>query len=160
MKLELQKKIEVAKANRKEVNKFLGRLARRPPKDLDNTFHDFHDKAFEKIDCLDCANCCKTTSPIFYDKDIERMASHFRIKPAKFFDQYLRIDEDGDQVLQSSPCPFLLEDNKCMAYDARPKACREFPHTNRKRMHQILDVTAKNTRLCPAVADVVGKMMK
>ena len=88
------------------------------------------------------------------------MASNFRIKPAKFFDQYLRIDGDGDQVLQSSPCPFLLEDNKCMAYDARPKACREFPHTNRKRMHQILDVTAKNTRLCPAVADVVGKMMK
>jgi len=159
MKSELQEKIDQSKANRKEVNKFLGKLAKRPPKNLDDTFHELHDKAFEKIDCLDCANCCKTTSPIFYDKDVERMAAHFRIKPAKFFDEYLRMDEDGDQVLKSSPCPFLLEDNKCMAYEARPKACREFPHTNRKRMHQILDITAKNTRMCPAVADIVGKMM-
>ena len=160
MKPELIHKIEAAKADRKAINKYLKKLANRPPKNLDAIFHEQHDKAFEKIYCLDCANCCKTTSPIFYDKDVERMASHFRMKPSKFFDEYLRIDEDGDQVLKSSPCPFLLDDNKCMAYESRPKACREFPHTNRKRMHQILDITAKNTRLCPAVADVVTNMME
>lgn len=159
MKENLKSKINQAKARRKEVNKFLGKLKNRPPKNLDDLFHEEHEKAFEKIDCLDCANCCKTTSPIFYDKDVERMAGHFKMKPSKFFDEYLKVDEDGDQVLKGSPCPFLLDDNKCMAYDSRPKACREFPHTNRKRMHQILDITAKNTRLCPAVSDVVLNLL-
>jgi len=87
------------------------------------------------------------------------MAAHFKMKAADFFDQYLKVDEDGDQVLQSSPCPFLMEDNKCTAYAARPKACREYPHTNRKRMHQILDLTAKNTRVCPAVSRIVDSLM-
>jgi Fe-S-cluster containining protein len=158
MKKELKVKLEEAKSQRKEIKKFIKKLKNKAPKNLDHLFQEKHDKAFENIDCLDCANCCKTTSPIYYDKDVERMANHFRLKPVEFFNQYLKIDEDGDQVLKSSPCPFLLDDNKCMAYDSRPKACREYPHTNRKRMYQILDLTEKNTRVCPAVADIVLKM--
>jgi hypothetical protein len=159
LKAALKQKIDRAKSNRKQINRLVRKLKLRPPKDLDEQFLDLHQKAFEKIDCLDCANCCKTTSPIFYDKDVERMASHFKMKPIEFFNQYLKVDEDGDQVLKSSPCPFLLEDNKCMAYESRPKACREYPHTNRKRMHQILDITATNTRICPAVSDIIQNML-
>tara|TARA_B100001109_G_scaffold254003_1_gene252763 strand:- start:1860 stop:2348 length:489 start_codon:yes stop_codon:yes gene_type:complete len=158
LKEEYQQLINNAKSKRKEINKVLKKLKQRPPKNLDQIFQQQHEEVFEEIDCLACANCCKTTSPIFYDKDVERMASHFRMKPAEFFENYLRIDEDGDQVLKSSPCPFLLEDNKCMAYESRPKACREYPHTNRKRMYQILDLTAKNTRICPAVVKVVERL--
>lgn len=159
MKEELRLKLEEAKSKRKEVNRFFKKMKQRPPKKLDDTFHELHEVTFDKIDCLDCANCCKTTSPIFYDKDVDRMASHFKMKSSAFFATYLKIDEDGDQVLKSSPCPFLQDDNKCEAYDARPKACREYPHTNRKRMHQILDLTAKNTRICPAVAQITSTMM-
>jgi len=158
MKDELKQLIQSAKSKRKDYNKFFRKLKQRPPKDLDLRFKQYHEEVFNEIDCLDCANCCKTTSPIFYDKDVERMAAHFKMKAADFFDEYLRVDEDGDQVLKSSPCPFLMEDNKCMAYDSRPKACREYPHTDRKRMHQILDLTAKNTRVCPAVAKIVERM--
>lgn len=157
MKEELKQKLNQAKSNRKKINAFFRKLSLRPPKNLDDQFQELHDEVFQEIDCLDCANCCKTTSPIFYDKDVERMAAHFKIKPSEFFDRYLKVDEDGDQVLQSSPCPFLLDDNKCMAYESRPKACREYPHTNRKRMHQILDLTARNTRVCPAVAEMVSR---
>lgn len=160
MKENLQELVDRSKSNRKEVNRFLKKLKQRPPKDLDHQFHELHDEAFGEIDCLDCANCCKTTSPIFYDKDVERMASFFKMKASAFYDQYLRTDEDGDQVLKASPCPFLMDDNKCMAYEARPKACREYPHTNRKKMHQILDLTAKNTRVCPAVSSIVEKLSK
>lgn len=160
MKPELKVYLEKAKSQRKQINRFFKKLEKHPPKDLDAQFHQAHDDAFEEIDCLDCANCCKTTSPIFYDKDVERMASHFKMKASEFFDTYLKIDEDGDQVLKSSPCPFLMEDNKCMAYESRPRACREYPHTNRKRMHQILDLTAKNTRVCPAVASIVEQLIK
>ena len=31
-----------------------------------------HDEVFEEIDCLSCANCCKTTGPLFTEKDIEK----------------------------------------------------------------------------------------
>tara|TARA_R100001015_G_C4610126_1_gene165467 strand:- start:778 stop:1257 length:480 start_codon:yes stop_codon:yes gene_type:complete len=159
LKAELQSYLDKAKSQRKLINRFFNKLKKNPPKDLDQQFHRAHEEAFEQIDCLDCANCCKTTSPIFYDKDVERMSGHFKMKASDFFDKYLKIDEDGDQVLKSSPCPFLMEDNKCMAYESRPKACREYPHTNRKRMHQILDLTAKNTRVCPAVSRIVDSMM-
>ncbi len=158
MEDEYKRLINTAKSKKKETNKFFKKLERHPPKNLDALFHKQHEKVFQEIDCLSCANCCKTTSPIFTNKDIERMAAHFKIKVVEFYDKYLQTDEEGDQVLQSSPCPFLGEDNKCKVYDIRPKACREYPHTNRKRMHQILDLTATNSRICPAVAKIVEKI--
>jgi Fe-S-cluster containining protein len=104
-----------------------------------------------KIDCLTCANCCKTTSPIFYQKDIERASKALKLKPGTFIEKYLRLDEDNDYVLQVAPCPFLNPDNYCGIYDDRPNACREYPHTDRKKIQQILDLTFKNTLVCPAV---------
>ena len=64
------------------------------------------------------------------------------------------MDEEGDFVLHTAPCPFLAEDNLCRIYDDRPQACREYPHTNRKKMHQILDITFRNTLVCPAVLEI------
>lgn len=123
--------------------------------EVDKVFQRLHDKAFEKIDCLQCANCCKTTSPIFYQRDIERLAKHFRIRPSEFIEQYLHIDEDNDYVLNSAPCPFLGDDNYCSVYDSRPTACREYPHTDRKRVQQIFNLTLKNASVCPAVFDIL-----
>jgi Fe-S-cluster containining protein len=133
-------------------------LKKAKPKNLDNQFHKLHDEAFEKIDCLTCANCCKTTSPIFYESDINRVAKALKMKSGKFIEVYLQKDEDNDYVLKSAPCPFLGHDNKCMVYESRPRACRDYPHTNRKRMHQILNLTLKNTQVCPAVHEILGKM--
>jgi Fe-S-cluster containining protein len=121
------------------------------PKELDAKFERTHNDVFSKTDCLDCANCCKTTSPIFLNTDIDRLAKGFRMKSIAFIAQYLHRDEEGDYVLNFSPCPFLGEDNKCAVYDDRPKACREYPHTNRKNMHGILELSLKNTLVCPAV---------
>jgi uncharacterized protein len=139
---------------------FFEKLKRKKPKNLDDVFHELHEEAFERIDCLQCANCCKTTSPIFYERDIERLAKHLRIKPSAFIERYLHIDEDGDYVLNVAPCPFLDSENYCTVYEARPTACREYPHTNRKRMVQILDLTLKNIEICPAVFWIVEEMKK
>jgi Fe-S-cluster containining protein len=89
---------------------------------------DLHDAEFKKTDCLKCANCCKTTGPLFTSADIERVSKYLKQKPQQFIEQYLRIDEDQDYVLQSVPCNFLDNENACMIYEVRPKACREFPH--------------------------------
>ena len=112
-----------------ENKKFLNRLKRVNDRELDQHFHDAHEEVFESTDCLQCANCCKTTSPIFYENDIGRLATALRIRPSEVVDRYLTIDEDRDYVLKSSPCPFLLEDNRCAVYDHRPKACREYPRS-------------------------------
>lgn len=143
----------------KEANKdFYKRLQQKKPKNLDDEFHQLHDEVFETMDCLECANCCKTTSPIFKDRDIDRLAKAFKIKPAQFIALHLKVDEDGDYVLKSSPCPFLDEENYCTVYNDRPTACREYPHTNRKRMVQILNLTYANTMVCPAVLEITNRL--
>lgn len=150
------------KASRSSVanKKFLNALKKQQPRKVDNAFHALHDEVFSEIDCLDCANCCKTTSPIFYQTDIERAAKELRIRPGDFIEKYLRVDEDEDFVLISSPCPFLGADNYCGIYESRPKACREYPHTNRKKMVQIMDLTHKNTLVCPAVLEMVERLKR
>jgi Fe-S-cluster containining protein len=81
-----------------------------------------------------------------------------RMRPGDFLEKYLRVDEDGDYVLKSSPCPFLGDDNYCSVYDDRPRACREYPHTDRKKMVQITELTLKNTIVCPAVFEMVERL--
>lgn len=155
---QLKKYLDKGKSLRKENKKFYAGLGRR--KDLDRLFHDRHEEIFEEVDCLKCANCCKTTSPIFRDVDIDRISSHLGIRPSELTEKHLHIDEDGDWVLNSSPCLFLDADNYCKIYDVRPKACREYPHTDRKNMTQILDLTYRNTLVCPAVAEITERIKR
>lgn len=149
-----------AKENRFRTKKYFAKLAKKKPNQLDATVSNLHDEVFENIDCLDCANCCKTTSPIFTDKDIDRIARHLKMRPAHLVDKYLHLDKDGDYVLNASPCTFLDSENYCGIYEVRPRACREYPHTNRKKFHQILNLTAKNMSICPAVAEIVERLEK
>lgn len=156
--MDLNRFREQAKNKSAENKKFLQGLKKKDPRKADDQFHNLHEEVFQEIDCLTCANCCKTTSPIFYQTDIERVARSLRMKPGDFIEKYLRIDEDKDYVLQSSPCPFLDSDNYCKVYEDRPKACREYPHTNRKKMVQIMELTHKNTLVCPAVLEIVERL--
>lgn len=158
--MDLKAHKNLATLKQKEHKKFLDALKRKPPKNLDYAVLETHEEVFENIDCLECANCCKTTGPLFTEKDIERIAKHFRMSPAVFEQKYLRTDEDQDKVLRQLPCPFLGEDNFCSIYDVRPKACREFPHTDRKKIYQINNLTIKNTLICPAAFDFVEKLQQ
>ena len=156
--MKYQSDIDKAIVNKKEIEKSLQRFKKKKPKFVDDLFESLHDKAFKSIDCLSCANCCKTTSPIFRDVDIKRIAKRFRVNEMQFISTYLRMDEDRDYVLKTSPCAFLGADNKCDIYEDRPLACREYPHTNRKNMYQILELTRKNSEICPAVARIVEEI--
>lgn len=149
-----------SKNKEQENRKFLAGLKKMDARRVDDAFHTLHRQVFEEIDCLACANCCKTTSPIFYQNDIERVAKSLRMRPGDFIVKYLRVDDDGDFVLKSTPCPFLDEDNYCKVYNDRPKACREYPHTDRKKMVQITDLTFRNTMVCPAVFRMVERLKK
>jgi uncharacterized protein len=155
-----QSDLDQAKTNLKSNAKWLQQVKRLQDRDVDNLFHEAHYEVFEEIDCLKCANCCKTTSPIFRDVDINRLSKRLKTNPSQFIANYLHMDQEGDFVLNSSPCVFLQEDNKCEVYEDRPLACREYPHTNRKKMKQILTLTLKNTEVCPAVARIFSKIKK
>ncbi len=149
-----------AREKESENRKFFTRLKKKPPRDLDVTMQELHNAEFERTDCLTCANCCKTTGPLFTRADIERISRHFKMKAAAFEEAYLRTDEDGDPVLRQLPCPFLGADNYCSIYEVRPKACREYPHTDRRRFEQLGKLTVKNTFVCPAAYNIVEEMKK
>lgn len=149
----LQEWLDKGHEERKDIDAFLKRAWKQ--KNLDQEFHKAHEEAFKKINCLDCGNCCKTTSPIFRDADVRRISKNLRMKEKEFISKYLKIDEENDYVLQKSPCAFLADDNSCGIYDFRPLACKEYPHTNRKNMYQIVKITRENTKICPAVAKIV-----
>lgn len=150
----LKKAKELDKSNKK----FFQKLKKAKIRNMDELFQEAHEQAFESIDCLTCANCCKTTSPIFKNRDIDRIAPLFNLKSQAFIDKYLHLDDENDYVLNSAPCPFLENDNKCQIYEHRPDACSEYPHTNSRKMHTLLDLTYRNTFVCPAVQDIVENL--
>ena len=150
----------LAAKQKEKTRLFLKRLKPKDEKKIDALVNDLHDRAFERIDCLQCANCCKTLSPIVKTPDIERIASHLRLKQSDFINRYVKIDEDGDYVFNSTPCPFLAEDNYCSIYDVRPRDCRDYPHTQKQGFVRRLHVNAENTVSCPAVFHIVEELKK
>ncbi|MEY3688371.1 MAG: hypothetical protein RLZ76_1768 [Bacteroidota bacterium] len=119
-----------------------------------------HEEAFEKVDCLTCANCCKNYSPRFKTPDIKRISKVLSLKESVFIETYLKIDEEGDYVLKTKPCPFLGADNYCSIYDDRPSDCRRFPYTDEDVFVKRPQLTLKNTGFCPAAYYVIEKLMQ
>jgi hypothetical protein len=150
------------KARRKsaEFKQLAARIRKKQPAGLDEWFAEADQEAFAEIDCLQCAQCCKTTPPMLFEKDIERLAGHLRMRPGKFVEQYLVLDTDGIYAMRSTPCPFLGADNYCSVYEHRPKACREFPHTTHRRMYQKMQLAVTNAAICPAVFRILEKLQR
>jgi len=151
---------EAARKVEKENRQFFKAIKKNRMRELDDTIHALHAEVFDEIDCLECANCCRSLGPRLTDRDIERIASALRIKQQEVIAQYLRIDEDRDYVFKEMPCPFLCPDNYCSIYENRPKACREYPHTDRKKFYQIYPLSIKNAETCPAVFEILERLKK
>ena len=118
-----------------------------------------NDEAFEKIDCLQCGNCCRNYSPRFKTTDIKRISKHLKMKEGTFIETYLRLDEDGDYVAKTAPCPFLGSDNYCSIYEERPGDCARYPYTNEDVLLKRPQLTIKNSTVCPIVHYVLEKLV-
>ena len=118
-----------------------------------------HEEAFQQIDCLKCANCCKNYSPRFKTPDIKRISKLLKMRESDFIDTYLQLDEEGDYVVKTKPCPFLGADNFCSIYEDRPSDCRRFPYTDEDVIIKRQKITLKNTSFCPIVYFVIEKLM-
>lgn len=157
--MDLTKLSEQAKKRNSIHSSYFKKISKKQLRELDDQVHELHHEVFQEIDCLECAHCCRTLGPRLTDKDIEKMAAALRMKPSDVVSRYLKIDEDQDYVFQSMPCPFLAPDNYCLIYEDRPKACREYPHTDRKKFFQIHKLTLKNAATCPAVFELLERLV-
>lgn len=118
------------------------------------------EEAFEKIDCLQCAQCCKNYSPRFKTPDIKRISKQLRMRESEFIDTYLNVDEEGDFVVKSTPCPFLGSNNYCSIYEDRPSDCRRFPYTDEDILLKRPQLTLKNSTFCPITYYVLEKLLE
>ena len=124
----LKKLPKKAKDKEKENRKLFKKLRKKPPNNLDNLMVELHDKEFAK---------------------------HLKLKEQKFIEEYLEVGEDNEFSFKLVPCVFLMPDNECGIYNVRPKACREYPHTNRRKFQQIETITIENTAICPATYNIM-----
>lgn len=118
---------------------------------------ELHDETFQQVNCLDCGNCCKGYSPRFKTPDIKRISRFLKIKESQFIAHYLELDEEGDYVTKSKPCPFLGENNACSIYEVRPSDCARFPYTDEDVFVKRPAITLKNVSFCPAAYSVIDR---
>ncbi len=149
----LLKKDGVADQNKKCILK----LSKQKAKEVNQRANELHETVIKTLDCLDCANCCSSIPPIVNDTDAKRIARSLGIKLNRFILEYLTVDEDGDKVMKTVPCVFLEEDNKCRIYEVRPRACREYPHTDDFQFMKNLKLHLTNVKYCPIVYHVLEK---
>jgi uncharacterized protein len=146
------------KKSREKQKQFKNFLARADKNKVLKQLPQLHEEAFEKINCLDCAACCKNYSPRFKTPDVKRISKHLGMKEGTFIETYLRVDEEGDFVVRSTPCPFLGSDNYCSIYEVRPSDCARFPYTDEDVIIRRQQLTLKNATFCPITYYVLDQL--
>ena len=145
---------------RKSFRRFLSKLEKNPPRNLDGITTKVDKEVWKEIDCLACANCCKVMTPTFTTKDIKRIAAHLDMTAPEFKKKWLKKERGtGDLINKSTPCQFLnLKTHMCDIYEVRPADCAGFPHLPKRRMLDYVHVHKQNLDYCPATFKMVEKM--
>jgi len=119
----------------------------------------------EQIDCTACANCCRQTQVSVSDHEIAAIAKYLRLAPVDVIRQYTvpDPDESAGRVLRhtNEGCIFL-DRLLCIVYDARPRACRNFPHLgiSVRSLGGRLTSVFKRASICPIVYNVLESYKK
>jgi Fe-S-cluster containining protein len=117
-----------------------------------------HQRVFSEMDCLKCANCCKTTPPLYTNKDVKRIAGYLKTTPKQFKRKYTIEDVNGELIGIKVPCSFLNTDYTCSIYEVRPQACRTYPHTDDPDFALRSSLNYNNTIVCPAAHAIVSRL--
>jgi hypothetical protein len=125
--------------------------------DAIDRINNINNEVTSSINCLDCANCCKTTVTTFNNEDITKASKYLGISKKSFINKYL-INDMEEYTTITTPCPFLLEDNKCRIYEVRPVSCRSFPHTHKSNFYALKNVHKENYIICPITYHLINKL--
>ena len=125
----------------------------------DALFHRFYGEVHATIDCTACANCCVEQSPTLNPRDVRRLAKALGMTAPDFTRSYLGASEEEPNALvfAQRPCPFLTT-RRCSQYEARPDACRGYPHLHHKDMVGRLWAVVSNAEVCPIVYEVLERL--
>ncbi|HXB45338.1 MAG TPA: YkgJ family cysteine cluster protein [Puia sp.] len=152
---------QIIRHSKRRIKNFLTRLEKQPPENLDILTADADKQVWKRMHCLDCANCCKTMSPTYTKKDIERISKYLGMSQKAFREKWLYKDKTGDWLNKKQPCQFLdLSTNMCSIYMVRPSDCAGFPHHTKKKMVDYIHMYKQNIEYCPATYSVVEKIME
>ena len=126
---------------------------------LDRIVHELNTEISEQIDCLSCGNCCSEMSPALGPADVKRLAKAMQLTPGKFKRAFLKDAEEdpGRFLFRAKPCP-LLEGNRCLQYESRPRACAEFPFLHKPDFNHRTIMVMWNYPYCPIVFNVVERL--
>lgn len=119
----------------------------------------------KQIDCPACANCCRQTQVNLSDLDIAGIAEYLWMTPAEVLRQYTVPDPDDStgRVLRHTKggCIFL-DGTLCLVYEARPRACRAFPHLGSgvRSLGSRLPSVFRRASICPIVYNVLESYKK
>ncbi len=106
----------------------------------------------KQIDCTQCANCCRKGEVPATDADIVAIAHYLNVPVSEVIRLYTARDasDPARRILVNTggACTFL-DGNLCVIYDARPRACREFPYAS----HHERSLGGRMASLCRWASD-------
>jgi len=141
-----------AEEKKKGFRRFINKIEKHPPKNLNDLAIETDKQVWQEIDCTTCANCCKKMTPTFTPQDIKRAATFLHMTPAAFKEKWLvKQKKEKDWVNRQQPCQFLdLSTNLCTIYEARPYDCAGFPHLAKLKAKDYIHIHKQNIMYCPA----------
>ncbi len=148
-------------AKKKQLGANLKKIMRKKPVGFLQDVKKAADETWKEISCVDCGHCCMEMTPTWKKSEIKRVAAHFNMTYAEYYEKYLYTEEkSGDIMNDSTPCQhFDKKKGLCTIYEIRPKDCAEFPHFHRKDfVDQAADVYIPNIPRCPATLVLVEKI--
>ena len=121
----------------------------------DRVFHRIAQEVERQIDCKACANCCRETRVTVSPADIAAVAGLLDMSPEQAVNEYTVPDSPGgERTLRQigEECVFL-RGNLCMIYEARPRACREFPYlvSEQRSLGGRMASVCRHASICPIV---------
>lgn len=123
-------------------------------------FHILAAEIESGIDCTECANCCRQLVVSVSEAAVEEIAAFLDITPEEVVRLYTAPDAavPGNRLLrqENDACVFL-DGNLCMIYEARPKACRDFPHVtaHSRTLGSRFSSLCRNAWLCPIIYNAI-----
>jgi Fe-S-cluster containining protein len=84
------------------------------------------------FECRKCGDCCRWSgSVLLTEEDLDPLADFLGISCNEFLEKYTEVAPNRRSLRLIDPpdmtCIFLKE-GRCIAYEARPQQCRDFPH--------------------------------
>jgi Fe-S-cluster containining protein len=147
--VEIRKLAEGKRAEYRDFRRYL-EAHHRPPA----AFRIIAAEVERVIDCRECANCCREMTVEVDRAEVAAIASHLGTSSNEVLRLYTEPDPDGPalRLLKTGRDGCVFLDNKlCLIYEARPQACRDFPHasTAKRTLGGRMASVCEHATICP-----------